>query len=97
MFVSIASGTFIYVSICEVLIPEFSQQKKEEKITFRVEASRRELSRSNTSLATQQQKLKAIKAEMKLEQKRNAKKQEIYKSLAVVIGFIVMSMLAFWV
>ena len=97
MFVSIASGTFIYVSICEVLIPEFSQQKKEEKITFRVEESRRELSRSNTSLLIQQQRLKAIKEQMKLEQKKKAKRQEIFKCLAVVTGFIVMSILAFWV
>eukprot|EP00486_Rosalina_sp_Unknown_P009536 CAMPEP_0201590666 /NCGR_PEP_ID=MMETSP0190_2-20130828/180542_1 /ASSEMBLY_ACC=CAM_ASM_000263 /TAXON_ID=37353 /ORGANISM="Rosalina sp." /LENGTH=413 /DNA_ID=CAMNT_0048047309 /DNA_START=14 /DNA_END=1255 /DNA_ORIENTATION=- len=97
MFVSIASGTFIYVSICEVLIPEFSQQKKEEKITFRVEESRRELSRSNTSILIQQQRLKAIKDEMKLEEKRKAKRTEIFKSLAVVTGFILMSMLAFWV
>ncbi len=97
IFISIAAGTFIYVSICEVLIPEFSAQKKSEKITYRVEASRRELTRSDTSLLIQAQKLKQIKLKLQMDEKRKAKRQEILKCISVIIGFIVMSMLAFWV
>eukprot|EP01084_Bolivina_argentea_P267282 453661_1 len=96
-FISVAAGTFIYVSVCEVLIPEFSQQKKKEKITYRIEESRRELSRSNTSVLVQAQKLKALKLQMKMEEKRKANRQEILKCFSVIIGFILMSMLAFWV
>ena len=31
IFICIASGTFLYVAICEIMIPEFSEEKKMEK------------------------------------------------------------------
>ena len=39
----------------------------------------------------------AVKRYQLVQQKRKAKQDEIFKSLSVVIGFVVMSMLAFWV
>ena len=97
MFVSIAAGTFIYVSIVEVLIPEFSKEKKTEKIIYEVEQSRLELSRSSTPRSVQKQRLREIKMQLILGQKKKEKRQEIIKSLCVIIGFGVMSSLAIWV
>ena len=97
IFISIASGTFIYVSIVEILITEFSKEKKKEKIVYRLEQSRQELSKSHTSSLLRAKKLKEIKNELILKQKQMAKRQEMFKSLSVIIGFCIMSTLAIWV
>ena len=98
IFISIASGTFIYVAIIEILVPEFGDNKKNEKLIVKTDRKVEELNLGDTvgrkTLAgiTQNVRYDVIKNE-----EDRFVRLELMKGLSVFSGFMAMSLLALWV
>ena len=94
IFISIAAGTFIYVAIIEILVPEFSELKKKEKLMIKTDRKIQNLHLENRNIG--KKTMDGIKMEVKNEERRS-KRIEFMKGISVLTGFVLMSLLALWV
>eukprot|EP01083_Nonionella_stella_P024941 68689_1 len=85
LFICVAAGTFLYVSICEIMIPEFSEDKTIEKKIYK------SLSNMNSSNACVDDACEPDHCKPKQEDNDDARKM-----LCVLCGFGIMSLLAVW-
>eukprot|EP01083_Nonionella_stella_P167841 565078_1 len=96
IFVSIAAGTFIYVAVIEILVPEFSETKQKEKLIMKTEGQIH-LETLNVGGQTSAGIKQDVKRKMSLHEEKNRNRVEVTKSIAVLSGFILMSILAIWI
>ena len=98
IFISIASGTFIYVAIIEILVPEFSDNRMKEKLRVKTDRKVEELNLGDTVGKRTMAGIKENVADKvsKTEEDRFMR-LELMKGLSVFSGFMLMSLLALWV
>ena len=88
VFICIAAGTFLYISICEIMIPEFSEEKALEiKLYASVEAMKAKQSKECVEEEC---------VSKECEPKQNDR-DDMKKMCCVLFGFGLMSMLAKWI
>ena len=99
LFISIASGTFVYVAIIEILVPEFSELKKKERLIWKAEQSIQSmhLEERNIGKNTLNEIQQKVKNDVMKREKKKIKTTEFIKGISVVSGFVIMSLLALWV
>ena len=85
VLVSIAAGALLYAAICEVMIPQFSEERKRERTMFR------DYGTTHGQGAVDEKQSKVMCAAKKEDYK------DALKLLCVFFGFGIMSMLALWV
>jgi len=94
IFICIACGTFIYVSICEILICEFSKEKQMESELL----NKYNTNCNSTDKTCSKDLSQCSNAEKYINTHKSMSiKQEIKKMISVIIGFSLMSLLALWV
>ena len=98
IFISVTAGTFIYVAIIEILVPEFSDTKKKEKLLVK---TKRKVEELNLGDGVDQKMLHGIKQNVKNnvieKEEQRFVRLELMKGLSVFSGFVIMSILALWV
>eukprot|EP01084_Bolivina_argentea_P144042 252820_1 len=98
IFVSIAAGTFIYVALIEILVPEFSETKQKEKLLMKIEEQiqNMHLEKMNVGQKTRAGIKRNVGEKVSSKQELNHNRVEATKSIAVLSGFVLMSILAIW-
>merc|ERR1719195_460671 len=81
IFISIAAGTFLYVAICEIMMPEFSEERKMERKMHESQLEKN-LNCENS-------------CDTECESKKEDH-EEMGKMMSLLIGFTMMSILAIW-
>lgn len=98
IFISITAGTFIYVAIIEILVPEFSDQKRKEKLMMTTNRNVEEMNLADTLGRDTLAGIKeSVANKVNKDDENMYLRVELTKGLSVLSGFIMMSMLAFWV
>mmetsp|Transcript_16334 Transcript_16334/g.25124 ORF Transcript_16334/g.25124 Transcript_16334/m.25124 type:complete len:422 (-) Transcript_16334:93-1358(-) len=89
IFVCVAAGTFLYISICEIMIPEFSEDKKIERKLYE---SMTNQNRSNVMSQCVDDSCDVEQCEPKQNEFDDLKKMT-----SILLGFGLMSAMAIWV
>merc|ERR1712154_429966 len=93
IFICIAAGMFLYVAICEIMIPEFSEDKEKERSMFYdsvvLDGEDEEAQAMRRAAGAKKKKKRADKGEHE--------REEYKKMFCVLFGYGFMSMLAIWV
>ena len=93
IFICIASGTFLYVSICEIIIPEFSEEKKIEKKIYQSFST---INYNKNTIKHKEECMDKSCDTNNCKPKQNDH-DDIKKILCVFIGFGIMSFLALYI
>eukprot|EP01084_Bolivina_argentea_P089966 162192_1 len=99
VFISIAAGTFIYVAIIEILVPEFSELKQKEKLIMKTDRKLKNMHLEDKGVGkrTMFGIEEKVRNEVETNEQRRERRIELTKGISVLSGFLLMSMLALWV
>ena len=97
VLVSIAAGTFLYVAVIEILVPEFSDKKKKEKILVKTDRKVEEMDTSGAGRRTLAGIKENVRRDVDEKEEERYVRLELMKGLSVLAGFCLMSLLALWV